>query len=218
MRISVDDAIRYMGAGKGNDEIRHMTEEIAAELEKTIRPKHTWRAFRTERREDGVFLVEAGETLIGKLAKNMLAECESAVLLVCTLGAEFDAMRRAWEARDMARAVVLDACGSAWVEAGCDAAEEEIAGRFPDLYRTDRFSAGYGDLPLEAQDWVLQALDAPRRLGVTANASHLLTPDKSVTAVIGLSDKPQGAKIRGCAYCMLREGCAYRERGTHCGV
>ena len=218
MRISVDDAVRYMGAGKGNEDVRRMTEEIAAELERTIRPKHTWRLFHTEHREDGVFLAEAGETLTGKLAKNMLAECDAAVMLVCTLGAEFDAMRRAWEARDMARAVVLDACGSAWVEAGCDAAEEEIAARFPGLYRTDRFSAGYGDLPLEAQDWILRALDAPRRLGVTANPSHLLTPDKSVTAVIGLSDKPQGAKIRGCAYCTLREGCAYRERGTHCGV
>ncbi len=218
MRIPVEDAIRYMGAGKGNDEIRRMTEETAKELEKAIRPRWTWRVFHTEQRENGVYLAEAGETLSGRLAKNMLAECGTAVLLVCTLGAEFDAMRRAREARDMARAVVLDACGSAWVEAGCDAAEEEIAARFPDMYRTDRFSAGYGDLPLDSQDWILRATDAPRRLGVTANASHLLTPDKSVTAIIGLSGKPQGAKIRGCAYCTLRDGCAYRERGTHCGV
>ena len=218
MKLNVDDAVRYMGAGKGNDEIRQMTAEVAEELEKAIRPRYTWRAFHVEKQEDGVLFREAGETLPGKLAVNMLAECETAVLMVCTLGAEFDAMQRAWEARDMARAVVLDACGSALAEAGCDEAEEEIAGRFSGLYRTDRFSSGYGDIPLETQDWILRAVDAGRRLGVTATASHLMIPAKSVTAVIGLSDKPQGAKIRGCAYCALREECAYRKRGTVCGA
>ncbi len=218
MRISIADAVRYMGAGKGNEEIRRMTEETAAELERKITPRYTWRAFRTEIRESGVFLPEAGETLQGGLARNMLAECDTAVILLCTLGAEFEAMQRTQEARDMSRAVVLDACGSAWAEAGCDAAEEEIAARFPDRYRTDRFSPGYGDLPLESQGWILRELNAGRRLGVAETASHLLIPTKSVTAVIGLSDRPQAAKIRGCAYCALREGCAYRERGTRCGV
>ena len=218
MKISIADAVRYMGAGEGNGEIRRMTAETAAELERKITPRYTWRVFRIDRRNGGIFLKEAGEPLRGRLAENMLAECDAAVLVACTLGAEFDAMQRAQEARDMARAVILDACGSAWVEAGCEAAEEEIAARFPDMYLTDRFSPGYGDLPLESQDWILCALNAGRRLGIAANASHLLTPAKSVTAVIGLSEKQQGAKIRGCAYCKLREGCAYRERGTHCGV
>ena len=218
MRISIADAVRYMGAGEGNAEVRRMAEETAAELEKKITPRYTWRAFRTEVREDGVFLPEAGETLTGALARNMLAECDTAVILLCTLGAAFEAMQRTEEARDMAKAVVLDACGSAWVEAGCDEAENEIAARFPGAYRTDRFSPGYGDLPLENQEWILRVLNAGRRLGVTETASHLLIPSKSVTAVIGLSDRPQGAKIRGCAYCALKEGCAFRERGTRCGV
>ncbi len=218
MRISIADAVRYMGAGEGNAEVRQMAEETAAELERKITPRYTWRAFRTEIRENGVFLPDAGETLTGRLAINMLAECDTAVILLCTLGAPFEAMQRTEEARDMARAVVLDACGSAWAEAGCDAAEEEIAARFPGLYRTDRFSPGYGDLPLESQAWILRVLDAGRRLGVTETASHLLIPAKSVTAVIGLSDRPQGAKIRGCTYCALKEGCGYRERGTRCGV
>ena len=218
MRISVTDAVRYMGAGRGNEEVRRMAEETAAELEKKITPRFTWRAFRTEIREDGVYLPEAGETLKGRLAVSMLSECGTAAILLCTLGAAFEAMQRSEEARDMARAVVLDACGSAWAEAGCDEAEKEIAARFPGLYRTDRFSPGYGDLPLESQGWILRELNAGRRLGVTENASHLLIPAKSVTAVIGLSDRPQGAKIRGCAYCALKDRCAYRERGTFCGV
>ena len=118
----------------------------------------------------------------------------------------------------MARAAMLDACGSAWVEAGCDAAEEEISARFPELYRTDRFSPGYGDLPLTIQKDVCALLDAPRRLGVQVTDSFLLNPSKTVTAVIGLSDRPQPARIRGCGFCNLRASCQYRKGGTTCGA
>lgn len=117
----------------------------------------------------------------------------------------------------MARAVLLDACGSAWVESGCDAAEAQLQRRLPGRYRTDRFSPGYGDLPLQVQPQVCAALDAGRRLGLSVTESLLLNPAKSVTAVIGLSDTPQRARIRGCAYCSMRESCTLRKGGNHCG-
>ena len=118
----------------------------------------------------------------------------------------------------MARAALLDACGSAWVEAGCDGAEREIAARFPGLYLTDRFSPGYGDLPLALQRDICGVLDAPRRLGVQVGDSLLLNPAKSVTAVIGLSETPQPARVRGCGFCAMRESCQYRKGGTTCGA
>ena len=120
------------------------------------------------------------------------------------------------QARDMARAVILDACGSALVEACCDGLEREIASRYPGRYLTDRFSPGYGDLPLETQDAICTALDAERRLGVQVRSSHLMNPSKSVTAVIGLADAPQPARVRGCAYCSLAGSCSIREGGKSC--
>ena len=118
----------------------------------------------------------------------------------------------------MARAVALDACGSAYVEAGCDAAEREIRSRFPGMYLTDRFSPGYGDLPLGLQPELLARTDARRRLGVSLTESLLMVPSKSVTAILGISDTPQSARIRGCAYCNLNQTCLLRERGTTCGA
>ena len=155
-------------------------------------------------------------TLTGTTALRMLAHSQQAVLLACTLGAQFDTLLRTQQARDMSRAVMLDACGSAWVEAGCDAAEQELHARFPDLHLTDRFSPGYGDLPLTLQPGICAALDAQRRLGVTVTKSLLLNPAKTVTAVIGLADTPQMARIRGCAYCALQQTCALRKGGTNC--
>ena len=154
----------------------------------------------------------------GAMAKTMLQGCGQAALLCCTLGAAFDRLLRMTQARDMAKAAILNACGSAYAEAGCNAAEKEIASRYPGMYLTDRFSPGYGDLPLTLQPVFIAALDAGRRLGVTVTDSLLMLPAKTVTAVIGLSELPQPARIRGCGFCALKENCAYRERGTHCGI
>ena len=118
----------------------------------------------------------------------------------------------------MAKAVLLNGCGSALVEQGCDAAEAELKARFPDFYLTDRFSPGYGDLPLTLQPSICAALNAQRRLGVTVTPSLLLNPSKTVTAFIGLSDRPQQARIRGCAFCAMRETCTLRKGGKHCGL
>ena len=136
-------------------------------------------------------------------AEKMLGGCDAAVLLCCTLGMAFERRVRSLERRDMGKAVILDACGSAWVESGCDMAESELAERFQPRYLTDRFSPGYGDLPLSLQPAVLAALDAERRLGIHLSDSFLMTPSKSVTAVIGLvrggSDNKELPK--GCAAC-----------------
>ena len=169
-----------------------------------------------ERGPAGVVLQGSGVTMPGDMAALLLAGCHEAALLACTLGAGFEAMLRAAQARDMARAVILDACGSALVEAGCDRAERELKARCPGQYLTDRFSPGYGDLPLAVQDTICTVLDAPKRLGVQVTGSLLMNPTKSVTAVIGLADVPQPARIRGCTYCALAGNCTLREGGRSC--
>ena len=218
MRIPVEEALRYLGIRQADEETRRLAEETAALLEERLCPRYLWRAFRISAEGQEIRLDGTNIRLPGALAAKMLSECESAVLLVCTLGAGFDRMMREWEARDMARAAVMDACGSAWTETVCDEAEKEIRSRFPDRFCTDRFSPGYGDLPLNLQADFLKETDAGRKLGITVNESFLLLPCKSVTAVIGLSSRPQGARIRGCAYCSLTENCEYRKRGSFCGT
>ena len=218
MRIPVEEALRYMHVPPTDEATRRLAEEAAGLMEKRLHPRYLWRAFRLGRGPEGILPEGAGFRLTGELAEKMLSECDTAALLVCTLGAGFERMMQEWEARDMAKAAVMDFCGSAWTESVCDEAEAEIRSRFPGKFCTDRFSPGYGDLPLSLQADFLRALDAGKKLGITVNESFLLLPCKSVTAVIGLSDRPQGARIRGCAYCSLKDNCAYRKGGTFCGV
>ena len=219
MEVNLSEALRYLGVrGAPDPALRSQLSAAADKLRRRSAPKWVWRVFPLASAPEGPALEGAGLALPGDMAGRMLADCSQAVLLICTLGAEFEALLRAEQARGMARAALLDACGSAWVEAGCDEAEGEIAARFPALHLTDRFSPGYGDLPLALQRDICALLDAPRRLGVQVTDSLLLNPSKTVTAVIGLSDRPQPARVRGCAFCSLRENCQYRKGGNTCGA
>lgn len=217
LRVNVDEALRYLGAADAPQALRRQVAETAEEVAAQFQPRYAYRVFPLEFTREGAALSGSAVCLTGNTALRMLAQCGSAALLACTLGARFDLFLTAMQARDMARAVIWDACGSALVESGCGAAEEALAARFPDLYLTDRFSPGYGDLPLSVQPEISAALDASRRLGLHVTESLLLNPVKSVTAVIGLSDRPQMARIRGCAYCQMREHCALRKGGKSCG-
>ena len=219
MKLDIMEALRYLGAGSSPPEVlRRDMEQIADQLTAAVRPRYAYRVFSTVHEERGVLLREAGILLTGRSAARMLAQCDQAVLLICTLGAGFETMLRAEQARDMARAVMLDACGSAWVESGCDAAEEELRARLPGWFLTDRFSPGYGDLPLCIQPEVCAALDAGRRVGIHVSDSFLMNPMKSVTAVIGIADRPQMARVRGCAHCAMAASCQLRKGGKHCGI
>ena len=214
MQDVLQEALRCLGMTQAPPETVRELECTVQMLRQTQKPKYLYRIFPLERSEAGLFL--GGLMLPGKTAESLLRECETAALLCCTLGFGFEAMLRTAQSRDMAQAVLLDACGSACVEAGCDEAEEEISARFPGKFRTDRFSPGYGDLPLSWQTELCRLLDAERQLGVHLNDAMLMTPSKTVTAVIGLSDTKQRARIRGCAYCDFAENCAFRKRGMPC--
>lgn len=217
MELSVAEALRYLGAdGQAPESLQADVTAVAQRLMHAVQPRYTYRVFTLQRTKDAFFLPEIGLLLPGTDAARMLEQCDQAVLLACTLGAQFETLLRAEQARDMAKAVILDACGSAWVEAGCDQAEQELAARLPGRFLTDRFSPGYGDLPLSLQPDICAALDTPRRLGLHTTKHFLMNPSKSVTAIIGISNQPQMARIRGCAYCSMGETCAVRKGGKNC--
>ena len=220
MRPDIDEAMRYLGVRSDpQGELRTRMTSLAEELCSRCMPRWIWRAFPLAHEGDQpvIGLGPVPLSLPGKSARAMLGGSERCVILVCTLGLTFDTWLRQEQARDMQRAVMLDALGSAFVEAACDAAEREIAAHLPRKHLTDRFSPGYGDLPLTLQPALLSVTGA-HRIGVTLTDSLLMNPQKRVSAIVGISDTPQPARIRGCAHCHLREHCAYRKAGTTCHV
>ena len=154
----------------------------------------------------------------GKDIESHLNGCEKAIVMCATVGSGVDKLIRISQISDMARAVVMDSLASVAVEQVCNAFDKIIAEKYSDYNMTFRFSPGYGDYPIELQKIILQMLDAPKKIGLCTNDNFLLTPTKSVTAVLGLSKNPIERKKRGCAICNMRETCKFRRKGLHCGV
>ena len=218
-QLNVDEALRYMGCPpeKADPATWALAEDCARELLPVLRPRWACRTFDVEPEAGGVRL-SCGLLLPGEDLKGHLAGCRRAVLFCATLGAGADALIRRWESADMARALALDCCAAAAVEQVCDRIEGELQGMFPGCYFPFRFSPGYGDLPISLQNELLDLLDAPRRVGLTASERHILLPRKSVTALLGVSDRPVARAARSCVSCPARLGCQYQKAGGHCGL
>lgn len=216
--INRAEAFRYMGLrGEIPENIAMLADECESRLIAAAAPKFYWiYADIADISEETVTLAGHKLVLRGKDISEHLSGCFGTALLCATLGDGVDKLLRTVQTEDMAKALTADALASAAVEQVCDIAENEIGERFADKFTTWRFSPGYGDFPLECQGDFLTAVNAMRTVGVCINGGGLLTPTKSVTAVIGISEEPIPQKRRGCGTCTIREKCNFRKNGERC--
>ena len=107
------------------------------------------------------------------------------VFLCGTIGAEFDAWQRKLCVTSAADALLSQQIGLDAVERAMDELEEKARAEVGAEGRRlmPRRSPGYGELPLALSRTILDALDAPRKIGVSITDSDLLVPSKSVTAI-----------------------------------
>ena len=152
------------------------------------------------------------------LTDKHLTGCGQAILLAVTLGPGVDAQIRRAGVGDIAAGVASDALGSALAEQAADAAEAQLRqwAATEGKYLTGRFSPGYGDWNIAVQPLVAAALDTARKAGLCVTDTNLMTPRKSVTALLGVSDHPVKGQLAGCGHCVLRTRCEYRKRGKTC--
>lgn len=208
--INTAEALRYLGGGRV--EMNEAMEALMNECEQLIlseaKPKYLSKKIP----------LENSGLIRGDSVREHLRGCEQGIIICATLGSGIDRLLRAAQVEDMAKAVVADAMASAAIEQVCARLDDIIAAENPDSYLTWRFSPGYGDYPIELQETFLRLLDAPRRIGLCTDENSILTPTKSVTAVMGLSSQPIERKRRGCAVCNLRESCKFRKAGSRCDL
>ena len=112
----------------------------------------------------------------------------------------------------MAKAVIYDACATDLVEKVCDYAQSEISHELSsqNFLTADRFSPGYGDLPLTLQKDICNILDTGRSIGVYLTNELLLLPAKSVTAFIGSGTSVYKNGLHNCSKCNMKNNCKYR--------
>lgn len=212
------EVLRYLGMYGAQPDacMEQQIEQAREKMRELAQIKFIYERFALERTAEGIGVRGTTLVLKGKDISEHLKGCSHCVLMAATLGMAVQKAIAAVQSKSMSQALYLDACATAAIEEACDFCEYKIREQYPEERFTSRFSPGYGDLPLSLQNDFLNALNARRRIGLFLTSSGLLTPCKSVTAVLGVGEQAAGKK-RSCETCSLRETCTYRKGGTSCG-
>lgn len=218
-QLDTKEILRYMGYPEdcaADERIGAMIEKCSAQLLFLARPKYIEKQFAIDRADNEIRLVGSEIRLGGQSIYKHLSDCESCVVMAATLGIEADRAIRRAQLSSVSEALVMDACATTYIEAFCDEAEAEINQKYGAC--NFRFSPGYGDLPISLQRELLLLLQAEKRIGLCVNASNLLIPGKSVTAILGVQGKDvvqQGCMHpkNKCELCPNKERCAFTRYG-----
>ena len=201
MELDWKEISRYLGyrGAALSPEVVRLAESCQTELERAVHPRTLGRRLDLDR-------LTAGSRDLA----HHLRHCREGFLYAVTLGGETDRLLRRWTAQSMAKAAVGQAVCAAWLDQLCaDYCRELQESLGPGEYLTPPFSPGYGDWDLSAQGQVLSLLEAPKRMGLTLTAAGMLAPEKSVTAVVGISDRAEELCGQKCMRCQKKD-CPFR--------
>ncbi len=206
--VDMGEMLRYAACRAPDEGVLALGRDAAAEGETVLRPALCWREVPltvTESRVDLGFTAFDSAKLAAALQG-----CDRAVIFAATVGLDLDRLIARHGRLSPARGLMLQALGAERIEALCDSFCDFLAAEYAPLTVRRRFSPGYGDLPLRSQRAFFDALQCHREIGLYLNESLLMSPTKSVTAIVGIGPgedcTPTGCKACAKADCVMRKG------------
>lgn len=203
-----EEILRYAGTRDASPALSELLEHTLAEALGCLTYRVCWQKLPVASNEEGLDLTFA-KTRSGVLCRH-LQGCSHIILFGATLGLRLDRLIARYGRTAPAKTLLLQAIGAERIEALCDAFSRKIqADAAADkLGTTPRFSPGYGDLPLELQRDIFRTLNCAGNIGLTLTDSLMMSPSKSVTAIIGIGSTCRNAAT-GCSGC-AKQDCIHR--------
>lgn len=216
----IGEVLRYIGVPKEKADA-HLIEKVELGFNVLIekaQPRVIYQRMGIELGEEVVTITGTNYKVKSQDLCRLFRNCQGCIVLAATLGLEVDRQIAIKQKIDMLEAMIFDACASVWIDKICDDVEAEIMQQLTENeYLTMRFSPGYGDVPLETSEKIVELLWASKKIGLTLTESQMLVPTKSITAFIGISKQKENRQ-KSCGYCNLVKTCMYRRRGEKCGL
>lgn len=179
------EALRYAGVRESDESTEALLNECLRITEGQWSYQACWEEYPIVRRDD---TLDLGFVEIRSSALEInLRDCDRMVLFAATVGNGIDRLLARYTRLSPARAHMLQALGAERIESLCDVLQEEIRRLYGET--RPRFSPGFGDVPLALQKDIFQALQCARHIGVTLGENLLMSPSKSVTALVGIRRK-----------------------------
>ena len=194
IKISYEKVLARLGYSKNrtvlNEKTAVLIKETVEAAQKLINPKAVV-AFENIT-IDGIFILfENGYKIESRDTAKLLDGCFKAYGIAVTIGNALENKRNSFlSEKETLKGLIFDAAGSVAAEEAITAADAQIKAREEQNGNTatKRFSPGYGDWELENQKEFLNWLGASH-IGITLTPAHLMLPEKSVSALIGIKNK-----------------------------
>ena len=184
----ITDALRYMRVPPTvhDDELIKTVRDAFMRLESFVTPRCVWGRFHVMHFDGGIEI--EGAYLYSNNIARLTERSNECYLLAATLGQEVDRQISLAQQKNMLDGMALDACASVRIDAFIDQfIKSDIRPSLHDNEKlTQRFSPGYGDLSMNAIEDIIAILNAQKRIGLSVTRSLMMTPIKSVTAIIGI--------------------------------
>lgn len=178
-------ALRFMGCKELSGDLEEMYEDELEKYKKTALFKAVYRKTSVTFYGEKGIRFDFCEIESESLRKN-LEGCKSAFIFAATSGSGVDRLIMRETKISPADAMVTDCIASSGIEVFCDLINEEMRN---ERVLKPRYSPGYGDVSLCCQRDILSFLDAYRKIGLTLTETYLMTPIKSVTAIVGILEE-----------------------------
>ena len=180
------EIIRYLGYKKiqPDEQVMMLIHQCMEDVARTAQPRHIYRRFALTHLSAGHMQAGGVELLSNSLERN-LKDCSEVIFFAAT----------AAEA----------------IECYCNLCQKNIEKEAAKdgLFVRPRYSPGYGDLSLDVQSSFLKALNAQKTIGLFLSEGGVMQPEKSVTALMGLSHIRTGCVTEGCEACSKKD-CSFR--------
>ncbi len=213
--VDMDETYRYMGFARsvvlGKDggipqDIQELVSSCVQQMHSTLKAQSVYTCLPLEidfpaettgettdsageQKSEGLPLIKIGSIQFESkyLARN-LAGCSKVILIASTIGPVADNLIRRFTKLDAAKVAIMQAAGAMFIESYLDSfnAQLEKEAEEQGFKLHSRFSPGYGDVSLEIQRYFFSILPCTQRIGLTLTNSLVMTPEKSVTAFIGM--------------------------------
>ncbi len=188
-KVNYKEVLRYARAKDSYDEYASLLDECIREAGDLLSYRICYDRYEIVRSSD--FIRFSAIETSSDTVKKALSGCDEMILFSATVGSEMDRLILRYSRTSPSKALMLSALGTERVESLCDAFCEQIGRELQSEQKSlrRRISPGYGDIPLSMQKEIFALLDCERKIGLTLGENLLMSPSKSVTALMGIGSK-----------------------------
>ena len=219
LRVDVDQIFICQGddpesLGRRRPDSIRLTEEVLEREWHLVKPVLLSRYYPVSSFAEGTLFLEGGGRLTGPVITQNLSVAEAVVVLIGTVGPEIDRRISESFSQKPSYGLAVDGLGTATADALLEEAKRVIQQQAEARgWRLSRYlSPGMVGWEIqEGQKQVFSLLNG-EKIGVDLMFSGQMTPQKSISGVLGMGSRVEQPTGTPCEFCSVRETCIFQKR------